>query len=285
MGSASEKEDEDFRQVKREIEDYAQTQGLQAKVSSRDRAPRPRDPHAHRRRALRLRPGDASARGPRRCSTRSPACCGPRCAHPIVVEGYTDRSPSTASSPRTGSSPPRALDLGRAYLIRRDVAPGRLAASATAPAPGRHQRHRRGRMRNRRVELVLIRTSPGPRKGPLTMKRLLSSRSSCPRPARLVGGRQDLRVRQAGRPSPSPRSTATSTCCPRSSSSTSPTTASRSSTSALVLHHALPRRGRRPGAAMARRPTPPEGFGPLPAGGRGARRRHRRVTDVTRDSS
>ena len=160
MGSASEKEDEDFRQVKREIEDYAQTQGLEAKVSAEI---------ARRGLVIRMLTDDVlfdSGRATLRPEGRPlldkmARVLRAEVRHPIVVEGYTDKVPvDTAQFPTNWElSAVRSTSVLR-YLIRGDVSPGRLSAAGYgALHPADTNGTERGRMRNRRVEIVLTRLS------------------------------------------------------------------------------------------------------------------------------
>jgi len=83
--------------------------------------------------------------------------------HPIQVEGNTDSVPvSGGSFPSNWElSTSRATAVVRAF-IRRDVAPDRLTAQGHADRrPLANNASEAGRQRNRRVELVLLRTQGG----------------------------------------------------------------------------------------------------------------------------
>jgi chemotaxis protein MotB len=158
MGSASEEEDEDFRQVKSEVEEYTQTQGLKQKVTAEIT-----------RRGLVIRmltddvlfnSGEANLRPEGRpLLDEMSRLLKAEVRHPIVVEGYTDRVPiSTAQFPTNWElSAVRATSVLR-YLIRHGVAPGRLSSAGYgALHPVDTNASETGRRRNRRVEIVLTR--------------------------------------------------------------------------------------------------------------------------------
>ena len=158
MGSASEAEDEDFRQVKREIEEYSQIEGIQGKVTAEIA-----------RRGLVIRmltddvlfdPGQANLRPEGRpLLDKIARVLRAEVRHPIVVEGYTDRVPiNTAQFPTNWElSAVRATSVLR-YLIRDGVAPQRLSSAGYgALHPIDTNASDAGRRNNRRVEIVLTR--------------------------------------------------------------------------------------------------------------------------------
>ncbi len=157
--SAAEKgEDEDFKKLKRQIDDYAKTHGLQRKLETEV---------ARRGLVIRLLTdkllfdsGSAVLKG---LSTpllaNLSAVLTAEVVHPITVEGHTDSRPIA-----TGAYPSNwELSTGRAssvvrFLIHHRVAPRRLTAAGQAALhPIAPNSTEIGRGRNRRVEIVLMR--------------------------------------------------------------------------------------------------------------------------------
>src|SRR3954464_12447790 len=155
---AAAKEDEDFKQLKQQIDSYARAHGLTAKLETTV---------ARRGLVIRLltdkvlyNSGSATLNpSATPLLDRISSLLRTEFDHPIVVEGHTDDQ-AIASTPFPTNwelSTARATAVVR-FLIRDHVAPGRLAASgygamhplATNDTPA-------GRSRNRRVEIVLSR--------------------------------------------------------------------------------------------------------------------------------
>jgi chemotaxis protein MotB len=159
---AGKQEDEEFLQVKRQVDEYARERGLQDQVSTEI---------ARRGLVIRLLTdrvlfdsGSASLRPEGRPLLDAMSrLLRAEVRHPIVVEGYTDRVPiRTAQFPTNWElSAVRATSVLR-YLIRHGVAAGRLSSAGYgALHPADTNATNPGRRRNRRVEIVLTRlTTP-----------------------------------------------------------------------------------------------------------------------------
>jgi len=162
-GRAAAHENEDFRELKRKIDAYAQEHGLQDKLQT----------HIARRGLVirlltdRVLYTSGSAR-------LQPASTGLlsmiarllvlEVRHPIVVEGHTDSHPiSSARFPTNWElSTARATQVVR-FLIDQRLAARRLqAAGVAAQRPIASNSNAAGRSRNRRVEIVLLRLNPSP---------------------------------------------------------------------------------------------------------------------------
>jgi chemotaxis protein MotB len=161
--SAAKREQEDFQQLKRKIDEYARQHGLQNKLQT-----------AIVRRGLVIRlltdkvlfaSGDAQL---------EPASTGLlttlarllvlEVRHPIDVEGHTDSRPIASAQFATNweLSTSRAAQVVR-FFIRQGVAPRRLQASGlAAQRPIASNSNDAGRSRNRRVEIVLVRQNADP---------------------------------------------------------------------------------------------------------------------------
>ena len=161
--SAAKREEEDFKQLKRKIDEYAKDHGLQSKLQT-DVV----------RRGLVIRlltdkvlfaSGDAQL---------EPASTGllttiarllvMEVRHPIIVEGHTDSRPIASSQFPTNweLSTSRAAQVVR-FFIRQGVASPRLeAAGLAAQRPIASNSSELGRSRNRRVEIVLVRQNSDP---------------------------------------------------------------------------------------------------------------------------
>ncbi|MEA2156271.1 MAG: chemotaxis protein MotB [Solirubrobacteraceae bacterium] len=161
--NAAAHEEEDFRELKRKIDAYAQEHGLQNKLETTV---------AHRGLVIRLltdRVLFASGR-----AQLEPASTGLLTAigrllvtevrHPIVVEGHTDNRPIASSRFPTNweLSTARSTQVVR-FFIGLGVAPRRLqAAGLAAERPIASNSSDAGRSRNRRVEIVLVRLNAAP---------------------------------------------------------------------------------------------------------------------------
>ena len=156
--SAAQREEEDFRKLKEQIDAYAREHGLQSKLQTTI---------ARRGLVIRLltdRVLFASGQ-----ADLAPASTGLLTAlarllvaevrHPIVVEGHTDSRPINSGQFPTNweLSTARATQVVR-FFIRHSVNPRRLqAAGVAAQRPIASNLNERGRSRNRRVEIVLVR--------------------------------------------------------------------------------------------------------------------------------
>ena len=156
-------EEQDFRELKREIDAYAQEHGLQDKLETTV---------ARRGLVIRLLTDDvlfASASAhldPRSHDllTAISRLLVTEVRHPIVVEGHTDNRPiSSAQFPTNWElSTSRATQVVR-FFIRHDVGARRLqAAGVAAQRPIASNFSDAGRSRNRRVEIVLVRLNADP---------------------------------------------------------------------------------------------------------------------------
>jgi chemotaxis protein MotB len=159
QSKAQARENEDFRQLKQQIDSYARAHGLTAKLET-----------TIARRGLVIRLLTDKVLYDSGSATLNPQS-GPlldriaqllrtEFGHPIVVEGHTDNQPIAS-----GRFPSNwELSAGRAtavvrYFIRDHVAAGRLAASGYgAMHPLTANATAAGRARNRRVEIVLTRS-------------------------------------------------------------------------------------------------------------------------------
>lgn len=157
---AAAKQEQDFQQLKQQIDSYARTHGLSDKLQT-----------TVARRGLVVRlltdnvlydSGSATLNPQSRpLLDRIAALLRTQFDHPIVVEGHTDDQPIAGAQYPTNweLSAARATAVVR-YFIRDHVAPGRLAASGYgAMHPISTNATADGRARNRRVEIVLTRTS------------------------------------------------------------------------------------------------------------------------------
>jgi chemotaxis protein MotB len=156
--TAADHEEEDFQELKRKIDAYAQEHNLQSKLQTSV---------VRRGLVIRLLTDDvlfASA-----SAQLEPASTGLLTAisrllvsevrHPIVVEGHTDSRPIASSAFPTNweLSTARATQVVR-FFIRHAVAPQRLqAAGVASQRPIASNSNASGRSRNRRVEIVLTR--------------------------------------------------------------------------------------------------------------------------------
>jgi chemotaxis protein MotB len=161
--SAAEREQEDFKELKRKIDAYAKEHGLQNKLQT---------DVAHRGLVIRLltdrvlfASGSAQLEPPSTGLLSTLArLLVLEVRHPIVVEGHTDNHP--ISSPQFPTnwelSTSRATQVVR-FFIRQGVAPRRLqAAGLAAQRPIASNLNDAGRSRNRRVEIVLVRQNASP---------------------------------------------------------------------------------------------------------------------------
>jgi chemotaxis protein MotB len=159
QSKAQAKENDDFKQLKQQIDSYARAHGLTAKLETKI---------ARRGLVIRLltdkvlyNSGTATLNPQSRpLLDRIAQLLRTEFDHPIVVEGHTDNQPISS-----GQFPSNwELSAGRAtavvrYFIRDHVAPGRLAASGYgAMHPLTTNATAAGRARNRRVEIVLTRS-------------------------------------------------------------------------------------------------------------------------------
>ena len=167
--SAAEREEEDFRKLKQQLDAYAREHGLQHSLQTTV---------ARRGLVIRLltdRVLFASGQAHLEPSSTELLTALARLLvtevrHPIVVEGHTDSRPiNSARFPTNWElSTARATQVVR-FFIRHDVAPRRLqAAGVGAQRPVASNSNDSGRSRNRRVEIVLVRlnTSSNSTDGP-----------------------------------------------------------------------------------------------------------------------
>ncbi|HUR85232.1 MAG TPA: flagellar motor protein MotB [Solirubrobacteraceae bacterium] len=158
QSSAAEHEDEDFKELKRKIDQYAKEHGLQDKLQT-----------SIVRRGLVIRlltDRVLFASGSAHLEPASSALLTvlarllvAEVRHPIVVEGHTDSRPiASARFPTNWElSTARATQVVR-FFIRQNVATKRLqAAGVAAERPIASNSSDFGRSRNRRVEIVLVR--------------------------------------------------------------------------------------------------------------------------------
>ena len=156
--SAAEREEEDFRKLKEQIDRYAREHGLQSRLQTTI---------ARRGLVVRLltdRVLFASGEAQLEPSSTGLLTALARLLvaevrHPIVVEGHTDSRPTGGGRFATNweLSTARATQVVR-FFIRHSVNPSRLqAAGVAAQRPIASNLNDRGRSRNRRVEIVLVR--------------------------------------------------------------------------------------------------------------------------------
>jgi chemotaxis protein MotB len=156
--TAADHEQEDFTKLKAQIDDYASQHGLQAALQTTV---------ARRGLVIRLltdRVVFASGRAHLEPSSAGLLTAIARLLvsevrHPIVVQGHTDSRPIASSEFPTNweLSTARATQVVR-FFIRHGVAATRLqAAGVAAQRPLASNSTERGRSRNRRVEIVLVR--------------------------------------------------------------------------------------------------------------------------------
>ena len=156
--SAAQREEEDFRRLKEEIDRYAREHGLQDKLQT-----------TIARRGLVIRLLTDRVLFESGQAELQPASNGLLTAlarllvsevrHPIVVEGHTDSRPISGGRFPTNweLSTARATQVVR-FFIRHGVNSRRLtAAGVAAQRPLASNSHENGRSRNRRVEIVLVR--------------------------------------------------------------------------------------------------------------------------------
>ncbi len=156
--SAAQREEEDFRRLKEQIDRYAREHGLQSKLQT-----------TVARRGLVIRlltdrvlfaSGQAQLQPPStNLLTAIARLLVAEVRHPIVVEGHTDNRPiNSALFPTNWElSTARATQVVR-FFIRHAVNPRRLqAAGVAAQRPIDSNSSDGGRSRNRRVEIVLVR--------------------------------------------------------------------------------------------------------------------------------
>lgn len=156
--SAAEREEEDFQKLKEQIDRYAREHGLQDKLQTTI---------ARRGLVIRLLTDKVLfASGQAHLEPQSTGLLSAighllvtEVRHPIVVEGHTDSRPIHSSQFPTNweLSVARSTQVVR-FLIRSGVAARRLqAAGVAAQRPVASNSTDRGRSRNRRVEIVLVR--------------------------------------------------------------------------------------------------------------------------------
>jgi chemotaxis protein MotB len=161
--SAATREEEDFKQLKRKIDEYAKEHGLQDKLQTQV---------VRRGLVVRLLTDKVLfASGNARLEPSSAGLLTTlarllvlEVRHPIIVEGHTDSRPiASAQFPTNWElSTSRAAQVVR-YFIRQGVAPQRLeAAGMAAQRPIASNSSEFGRSRNRRVEIVLVRQNSDP---------------------------------------------------------------------------------------------------------------------------
>jgi chemotaxis protein MotB len=163
---AAEREEEEFRRLKRRLDGYIASRGLHEQVETQIR-----------RRGLVIRlltdrvlfdSGEAELKpGSRPVLAHISRLLALDRTHPIVVEGHTDDVPiRTARYPSNWElSGARASSVVR-FLIGRGVRPARLEASGFAHLHGIAPNSTdAGRFRNRRVEIVLLRLNNAPGQG------------------------------------------------------------------------------------------------------------------------
>jgi chemotaxis protein MotB len=161
--SAAKREEEDFKQLKRKIDEYAKDHGLQSKLQT-DVV----------RRGLVIRLLTDKVLFASGNAQLEPASTGllttiarllvMEVRHPIIVEGHTDSRPIASSQFPTNweLSTSRAAQVVR-FFIRQGVASPRLeAAGLAAQRPIASNSSELGRSRNRRVEIVLVRQNSDP---------------------------------------------------------------------------------------------------------------------------
>ncbi|HEV7883813.1 MAG TPA: flagellar motor protein MotB [Solirubrobacteraceae bacterium] len=161
--SAAKREEEDFKQLKRKIDEYAKDHGLQSKLQT-DVV----------RRGLVIRLLTDKVLFASGNAQLEPASTGllttiarllvMEVRHPIIVEGHTDSRPIASSQFPTNweLSTSRAAQVVR-FFIRHGVASPRLeAAGLAAQRPIASNSSELGRSRNRRVEIVLVRQNSDP---------------------------------------------------------------------------------------------------------------------------
>jgi chemotaxis protein MotB len=167
VSPAAAHEQEDFQQLKRKIDAYAQQHGLQQKLQTSVE---------HRGLVIRLltdnvlfASGSAHLQRPSTgLLTEISRLLVTEVRHPIVVEGHTDSRPIGSHQFPTNweLSTARATQVVR-FFIRNGVAPRRLqAAGVGAQRPIASNLNDAGRSRNRRVEIVLVRLNSSSSTGP-----------------------------------------------------------------------------------------------------------------------
>jgi chemotaxis protein MotB len=161
--SAAEREQEDFKELKRKIDAYAKEHGLQDKLQT-DVVRRGLVIRLLTDRVL-FASGSAQLETPSTgLLTALARLLVAEVRHPIVVEGHTDNRPISSSQFPTNweLSTSRATQVVR-FFIREGVAPRRLqAAGLAAQRPIASNLNDAGRSRNRRVEIVLVRQNASP---------------------------------------------------------------------------------------------------------------------------
>jgi len=156
--SAAQREEEDFKKLKQQIDEYAREHGLEDALQTTV---------ARRGLVIRLltdRVLFASGQADLEPASGALLTAISRLLvtevrHPIVVEGHTDNRPiASAQFPTNWElSTARATQVVR-FFIRHHVAAHRLqAAGVAAQRPVASNSNDRGRSRNRRVEIVLVR--------------------------------------------------------------------------------------------------------------------------------
>jgi chemotaxis protein MotB len=161
--SAAKREEEDFKQLKRKIDEYAKMHGLQDKLQTQVV-----------RRGLVVRLLTDRVLFASGAAQLEPASTGllttlarllvAEVRHPIIVEGHTDSRPIASPQFPTNweLSTSRAAQVVR-FFVRQGVAPPRLeAAGLAAQRPIASNSSEFGRSRNRRVEIVLVRQNSDP---------------------------------------------------------------------------------------------------------------------------
>ena len=122
--AAAQREASVFAHIKHELDALRRSHTASQERADVDRTARPGDQGAHRRPAVRLRPGDARAAAPTRCWARSAQLLNIDETHPIDVEGNTDNVPI-----HSGAVPQQLGALDGARQHRRAL-PDRQQASA-----------------------------------------------------------------------------------------------------------------------------------------------------------
>ena len=156
--SAAQREEEDFQKLKQQIDQYAREHGLESALQTTV---------AHRGLVIRLLTDRILfASGQAHLEPESSGLLAAiarllitEVRHPIVVEGHTDSRPiHSAQFPTNWElSTARSTQVVR-FFIRHGVAARRLqAAGVAAQRPLASNSSDRGRSRNRRVEIVLVR--------------------------------------------------------------------------------------------------------------------------------
>ena len=156
--SAAEREEEEFKRLKQQIDQYAREQGLEATLQT-----------TITRRGLVVRLLTDRVLFASGQAQLQPASVGllttlgrllvAEVRHPIAVEGHTDNRPIDSGQFPTNweLSTARATQVVR-FFIRERVAPRRLqAVGVAAQRPLASNSSESGRSRNRRVEIVLMR--------------------------------------------------------------------------------------------------------------------------------